>query len=84
MDGVTFRATADFHALDSSVLYASNGSREFVVSVAENVSWGPGLSFYVEKADEFRPVPIMMVDVPNALEGQHEAVHSFFVTWFTA
>lgn len=80
-DGVLLRT--DFNPLDDSVLYASSGSRTFIVLVIENVSWGPELSSYVEGPDEFRSGSTMVVDVPNSLEGQIEAVRSLFQTWFS-
>lgn len=73
----------EFNPLDNSVLYASNGSRDFLVLVIEDVSWGPELSSYIEGPDEFRSCSTMVVDVPNSLEGQLEAVRSLFQSWFS-
>lgn len=73
----------EFNPLDDAVLYASSGSRAFVVLVIEDVSWGPELSSYVEGPDEFRSGSTMVVNVPNRLEGQIEAVRSLFQTWFS-
>jgi hypothetical protein len=81
--GVALRAAADFHPLDSSVAYASNGARAFVVTVIEDVTWGPEPSSYVTNYEEFGWIPTMMVDLPNALEGQLGAVQSLFRKWFT-
>lgn len=81
---VRIRAIGDYDELDDSCLYAENGDREFVVSLIEGVTWGPGIDHFVELKGEFRPMERLDVSVPNDLEAHLPQIKQLFADWFTS
>ena len=79
---VSIRSLQDHSAYDDSCFYAENHERDFVVSLHEDVDWGPELATFIEPKDEWRAKDRLNVDVPNNLEPHLEAISVAFENWF--
>lgn len=79
---VDIRAPDAFQAHDDSVLYAESEIKEAMVCIAEKVSWGPELSTYVKPIDEPWTRPLLMIEVPNQLDGRVPEITECLRRWF--
>lgn len=76
------RRLDEFWDLDDSLLVASSGTKDGIVLVCEDVTWGPEISTYIEPIDEFRERPVLFIHVPNSLEHRIGEVMELLRRWF--
>ena len=79
---IDIRDPKDFQQLDCSAFYGRSATRELIVSICADVSWGTEIVSYLRDADEFFPLALLMIDVPNTLEGRIEEVCGAVRAWF--
>jgi hypothetical protein len=79
---INCRGLDEFPALDDGLLYAWSDTKQAVVCVSEDVNWGPELSSYVQPIDEYRAQPVLMIDVPNSLDGRIGELMDTLRAWF--
>ena len=79
---IIVRQPEEWAPIDDSVFYARSEARELFVLIHENVGWGPNIDSYVNEAHEDRPVPIMMIGVPNSMAGRTHEVVDLIRNWF--
>ncbi len=63
------------------ILQIVKNEREFCLYLSEDVSWGPDLSGFIEKADEWVAYDKLEVEAPNTLEGFHKQVFDLYKAW---
>jgi hypothetical protein len=80
---ISCRSLEELDPEDDSLLYAWSDRKHAVVCVAEDVTWGPKFSSHVEPSGEYRTDPVLMIDVPNTLEGRVGEVMDALWTWFS-
>jgi hypothetical protein len=76
------RKVGEFGSLDDSLLYAANETKDAMVILRENATWGPQLSSYVKPADEHWDRSLLTIEVPNTLEGRTAEIMDTLRQWF--
>jgi hypothetical protein len=71
-----------YSEMDTSAFYAKSATRELIVQVVPDVTWGPDLCAYCQDADEFRPLECLTIDVPNTLRGRVNDIADAVRAWF--
>lgn len=73
------RPVHEFSEREDSCFHALSDEREFIVFLVDDVTWGPGLSHYINPKNEWRICDQMVVDAPNELVPYLDEIEILFI-----